>query len=315
MSIPGLSLEGERGHRRGVVMGLTMAEIMLLLLFCLLLASAGIINEREQALERARTELATAQQLVDGKVDVAEIATMQKRLAELEAVSQRLHELVPDRDHSSTVIPEETWRELQLSVEAGAPIVEAGISVAEVIDAVREMRSRPMTATQDTGPGVHDWPPIITLSNDDFRFTINSAELSDGFRVRLNGDVAATLRRILESYDVDVIEVVGHTDESPIATTRISTMDQNAISALSGNVPITELVPADNVGLGLARAISVANSLNLALADLDVKIIPLSAAQLVMPGDEVSTGTNGGNDSSRRRIEIRVRKSNGEVAP
>jgi outer membrane protein OmpA-like peptidoglycan-associated protein len=312
LTVPGLSLEGERGHRRGVVMGLTMAEIMLLLLFCLLLASAGIVKEREAALEEATDALKAAQSLMGDRLDIADVAAMKKRVAELETESQRLRELVVlEPSRSSTAIPEESWRELELSSRAGQEIIDAGVSVSEVLAAVTEIRER-ASVVEPGGPGVHEWPPIITLGNDEFRFSINSAELSDEFRNRLDGHVANELRSILAMYDVDVIEVVGHTDESPIASSRGSTLDQKAIDALSGNVDISELVPADNVGLGLARAIAVARSLNFALADLDVKIIPLSAAQLVVPGDRISNGENAGNDADRRRIEIRVRKSSEE---
>ena len=40
--------EGNKGYRRGVIFGLTMAEILLLLLFCLLLAFKWIYDEREK---------------------------------------------------------------------------------------------------------------------------------------------------------------------------------------------------------------------------------------------------------------------------
>src|SRR5690606_28900329 len=63
-------LEGERGHRRGVVLGLTLAEIMLLLLFCLLLAAAGLLQDREQQLKAVQEINALAQR----RAELAEAA-------------------------------------------------------------------------------------------------------------------------------------------------------------------------------------------------------------------------------------------------
>lgn len=84
-------------------------------------------------------------------------------------------------------------------------------------------------------------------------------------------------------------------------------MDKLSIGVVSSKTPITELVPADNAGLGLARAISVANILRANSALEAVTILPLSAAQLVLPGDKLTTG-QAGNVESRRRIEIRIRR-------
>ena len=45
-----------------------------------------------------------------------------------------------------------------------------------------------------------------------------------------------------------------------------------------------------------------------------VKIVPLSAAQLMLPGDVVSDGSDDGNDRARGRIEIRVRRTTATIA-
>jgi hypothetical protein len=50
--------EAEGGYRRGVVMGLTMAEIMLLFVFCLLLVAAGMVSDRDSKIEQAKTQIA-----------------------------------------------------------------------------------------------------------------------------------------------------------------------------------------------------------------------------------------------------------------
>ena len=83
-----------------------------------------------------------------------------------------------------------------------------------------------------------------------FRFVTSSAELSDAFRGRLETDIAQQVRDLLQQYDVDVVEVVGHTDEQPIKSTQQSTLDTLAIPVLNGEAPITDLRPVDNAGLG-----------------------------------------------------------------
>lgn len=153
---------------------------------------------------------------------------------------------------------------------------------------------------------------MITLGSDEFRFAVSSAELSDDFRARLQTYIAQQLRDLLELYDVDVIEGVGHTDEQPIKSTQLSTLDTLAIPVLNGDAPIADLKPGDYAGPGLARAIAVANALASELEGTGVKIVPLSGAQLILPGDVVSDGLNPDDDRNRRRIELRVRRSSSD---
>ena len=58
------------------------------------------------------------------------------------------------------------------------------------------------------------------------------------------------------SFDVDVIEVIGHTDERPVAS-GLSNLDRRLSSVMSGASDVGLLQPADNAGLGLARAVAV----------------------------------------------------------
>src|SRR5439155_11662744 len=109
-------------------------------------------------------------------------------------------------------------------------------------------------------------------------------------------------------YDVDVIEVVGHTDEQPIGI-RTSNLDRGLLPILNGTSEIGTVVPADNAGLGLARAVSVVSVLlqNPALARY--KILPLSGAQLINNDETLATSGVSADIPQRRRIEIRLRKS------
>jgi len=57
----------------------------------------------------------------------------------------------------------------------------------------------------------------------------------------------------------------------------------------------------------------VAKVLESAFNGTGVKIVPLSGAQLILPGDILSDGLNPGDERDRRRIELRVRRSSPEV--
>lgn len=307
---PAHLLEAERGHRRGVVLGLTMAEMMLLLLFCLLLVSGALLQDQEKkiaAAEQRVDELVAAGATSASPEEMKRVADERIELQKLQEESQKWAELLPKnaKPDSSAAIPDETWRELRIAQEIGQAMVERDLTLSEVIARVDKVQ--PIVPPSPSG---HDWPPMITLGSDEFRFLTSSAELSPAFRTRLETDIAQQVRDLLEQYDVDVVEVVGHTDEQPIRSTQQSTLDTLAIPVLNGEVPITELKPVDNAGLGLARAIAVANVLERELGATGVKIVPLSGAQLVLPGDTVSNGLNPNDDRNRRRIELRVRRSN-----
>jgi hypothetical protein len=61
--------------------------------------------------------------------------------------------------------------------------------------------------------------------------------------------------------------------------------------------------------LGLARAASVMRILTQDDRLKEYIVLPLSAGQLINVGDKVTAG-GGGDDKERRRIEIRLRRSN-----
>ncbi|WP_245443812.1 OmpA family protein [Mesorhizobium sp. DCY119] len=161
----------------------------------------------------------------------------------------------------------------------------------------------------------HQWPPIISMSElEGYNFKIGSAELSETFKVKLKEKASEIANRARE-YGVDIIEVIGHTDEQAMSGS-ISNMDKGLKSVLDGQRPIGSLRPADNAGLGLARAISVAELLE-NLPELDgLTILPMSGGQLILPGDKLTDGAQLGDVKARRRIEIRVRKrSESETQP
>ncbi|UVC08960.1 OmpA family protein [Rhizobium sp. TH2] len=160
----------------------------------------------------------------------------------------------------------------------------------------------------------HEWPPIINLSeaNKNF-FRSGSAELTPEFADKLRGMISNEISDNLEKYQVDIIEVIGHTDEQPLARAS-SNLDETYIDVIDGKKSIDKVLPADNAGLGLARAIAVTNILKTNPKLAKATILPMSAAQLILPGDILTTGQLG-NVEARRRIEIRIRRRNVPQTP
>ncbi|MBD9541430.1 hypothetical protein IB276_18410 [Ensifer sp. ENS04] len=228
----------------------------------------------------------------------------------------------------SGLTPEEIAKVVALLGEMNATPDE----LAELSETITVLRSEVLDATSDTLPSEqlrailakaeaydadqagnappHEWPPIINLSETkDYFFTSGSAELSPKFEQVLREGVAKQIASTAKGYNVDVIEVIGHTDEQRMGK-RPSNMDFDLKDVLAGTVPASTLKPADNAGLGLARAIAVADVLSRDPNLKGMSILPMSGAQLILPGDRLTDGAQSGDVSSRRRIEIRVRKRN-----
>lgn len=154
---------------------------------------------------------------------------------------------------------------------------------------------------------VSDWPPYINLDEvSKFSFEIGKATLSPDFEKFLVDVVADQIKLFTEEDDVKIVEVVGHTDDLPIIRGATS-FDYDIIDALAGSYPIENLLPTDNAGLGIARAVSVINVLKQIEGLSDLTFIPLSGGQLIIPDDKVAKNNLTGDSKVRRRIEIRIR--------
>lgn len=327
---PAAKLE-HKGYNRGLILGLTMAESMLLLVFCLLLVAAAIIKAEQNKALRAQMQLQELQQQV-AKEKSETKKNVEKLSGEITALQAQLQ--------SANIQPadgkkfEKEWRDLVLArdtvqrlkdqgleperlAELGKALVvlkESGFSIQDAklleerLQGLLEMEQK----QADAKP--HQWPPIINLSEaGGYFFRSGSAELTPEFEGKLTGSIAHQIAQNLEQYQVDIIEVIGHTDEQPISRT-VSNLDQSYIDVLKGKKPIAAVLPADNAGLGLARAIAVANILKADKKLVGATILPMSAAQLVLPGDTLTKG-QAGNVESRRRIEIRIRRRNASHSP
>lgn len=172
----------------------------------------------------------------------------------------------------------------------------------------------PQPVSRPASKSGHDWPPIIRLSEaDGYFFPSGSAELPDRFRNALSGSVMDKLASIIEKYQVDVVEVIGHTDEQPLVV-RPSNLDKTIIPYLQHQVA-EPFAPSDNAGLGFARAVAVTRVLSADPRLQKLRVLPLSAAHVIDLGDLLTDGSSAAPKEDRRRIEIRVRRSaSGESA-
>jgi flagellar motor protein MotB len=326
-------------YRQGLVLGLTMAEIMLLLVFCLLIGMATFLKREEAKRQVAEQELSEQQLQNERNRDVlAELrqnAVLGEKLQNLsglsdpQAIDKYWRELVDSRtivaDIEKSGLTVKEFREGLANVaalRANGIDVDKAIRNAQLVDAIdRAMLKpgQPPVSTQailDTiergksGPGGHQWPPIIRMSEaDGYYFKTRSAELSPGFRVALMTETPVEILQYIKKYDVDVIEVVGHTDERPIGARQFSNLDHDLTSVLQNTEDVASLIPADNAGLGLARAVSVVSVLRQSPLLAGYKMIPLSGAQLVNTDETLALDGSLQDVQQRRRIEIRLRKS------
>jgi len=323
-------------YRQGVVLGLTMAETMLLLVFCLLFASAAVFARERQMQDQLRDDIANTN---------AELAGLREENARLRGFANP--EIPDDWQH---LVP---WRpaidELEgagLSVSevvdavpvfvrlvehnnggVSADVIDAGVQITQIItgslpdevrntikperypDLIQGGIEAEKRAKNDQSKGKHNWPPIITLSEADKHFfKTGSAELSPAFRDHISHKVVKDLLGHIREYDVNVIEVIGHTDAQPFID-RPSNLDKLLIPVLHAKAAVGTLVPADNAGLGLARAVSVARVLLKDKGLTALSILPYSGGQLIEVGDGLSDGASGGDVRQRRRIEIRLHRS------
>lgn len=158
-----------------------------------------------------------------------------------------------------------------------------------------------------------EWPPFVSLSEaGGYYFDSGKATLRPEFERNLIAQVIPMLARNLENYDVDVIEVTGHTDEVPMSGQ--SNLDGQLVDAAAGRFPIAGLRSTDNAGLAMARAVSVVRVLRADPRLAKAAILPLSGAQMVVPIDRMADGTAKAGDQRRRRIEIRLRRSTEEAS-
>jgi flagellar motor protein MotB len=337
-------------YRQGLVLGLTMAEIMLLLVFCLLIAvGVSLASERAKRddallrLKQVETAAAANDQVIQTikrNTRLAELLDRTTKLTSQREIDDFWRKLVESNDAVAKMeqqgVPLATLQEegdyvaklQQLMSEGIDPDkIARGVALASTIDSLisdkklGDLTPQEIAALLDKGITAskpaddsdrkkwHNWPPIINLSEaGGYYFATGSAELTPNFATELRTVVVDRLLEIADSYDVDVIEVIGHTDEQPV-NGRVSNLDRTLSSVTSGGSGAGVLQWADNAGLGLARALSVVERLSADPRLRSFRILPLSAAQLIGIDGRITRWDGHGDVRERRRIEIRMRKS------
>jgi len=293
------------GYRRGVVLGFTVAEVVLLFVFCLLLLLAPTVGVERSEGAGDSTASAGPSILAGERGNSSRFPDRQdRRSGEISATTSR------EQQNQWADIPAD-WK----TIVEGGPVYIPATEICAAAGLRKEDCSPRRIQEVLRSRGEHNWPPIIRLREADGEFfALGRAELTDGFAQKIKREVIPELLKVLADFKVDVVEVVGHTDEQPIQGAATN-LDQAAIDVVRRNAPATRLVAADNAGLGYARAISIVQLLR---ADQSLNsaatILPLSAAQLVDVTGKLADGKNSGDVKERRRIEIRVRRSDNQSA-
>jgi len=337
-------------YRQGLVLGLTMAEIMLLLVFCLLIAVGAVLARQRAELNDTLAKLKNIEEAAAADTAFVETIRRNTRLSELldgtnASASQReidefWRKLVESNDlvlnmerlGISRIALKDASKDIvklhrMLGEGIDANKIARGLALASAIDATFSARTGAKLTPQEVTAlitkgmaaekpesesqhaGTHNWPPIIKLSEaDGYYFATGSADLTPRFALELRTVVIARLLQIANSFDVDVIEVIGHTDEQPVSG-RASNLDRNLPAVTLGLSDPGPLQWADNAGLGLARALAVVKILAADPRLQSFRVLPLSGAQLVDTNDMLTHWDGLSDVRERRRIEIRMRKS------
>ena len=298
------------GYRRGVIFGLTMAEVLLLLIFCLLLFLKNI-NDQLKIAETRLSELESSearQELV--KIKLVD-ANKQRDLAisEIKKLTGAFKDTVSldEFDILTTKLADaEKQRDKAISKMLQPDVT---VSRRHQLSAQVKLKDLELLAEGKMEVAGNNWPPIISLADaENFSFEVGSANLTKKFKADLNAGIADQIYKTLQKYNADVIEVIGHTDLQRMnQRMNTSNLDDQSLKFFQ-SINSVELSAKDNAGLGFARALSVTKELS-KVSKLDgYTILPYSAAQLITPNESINIGEIEFESSELRRIEIRVRR-------
>src|SRR3954467_202896 len=129
-AMDGEIIQQRSSYRQGLVLGLTMAEIMLLLVFCLLIAMATFLKTEQAKLADAKQQLEQQQAQNDRDHDI--VAALRQN----PGVAEKLRNL-PGLTDSKEI--DQYWRELVDSRTAMAELEKSGVSVKEVRDRIADI--------------------------------------------------------------------------------------------------------------------------------------------------------------------------------
>lgn len=292
--------DNDKQYRRGLVLGLTVAEVMILLIFVLLMALAAALQKRDQQIKVLDQGGATrlVEKLQQEYPKARDSDDYFKELVRAIEVRRQVEKAGPDGARETLIEDAAIGRDVRKAAEKEG--------VADPRKFARDLASNANRSRKG------EWPPFVSLSEaGGYYFDTGKATLRPEFESNLVSKVIPMLARSLSDYDVDVIEVIGHTDEVPMVGQ--SNLDSQLVAAAAGRVPISGLRSTDNAGLAMARAVSVVHVLRADPRLARAAILPLSGAQMIVPVDRMADGSAGGSDQQRRRIEIRLRRSTTEA--
>jgi len=155
---------------------------------------------------------------------------------------------------------------------------------------------------------INQTPPIILIPDDpNHRFDSGSAIINPSFYNYIAKKIFPEIERASKQYNIDVIEVIGHTDGQPNGNIA-SNLDLNLENVARGGLELEKLQAGSNADLGLMRALAVVQQLrNIQVKDKKLPGLSFraySAAQLILPSGEFAPVVRE-SDQNRRRIEIR----------
>lgn len=157
---------------------------------------------------------------------------------------------------------------------------------------------------------LNEKPPLIRLTETDssFRFPTGSYGLSQDFLDALDEKYATEIKPTIKAFDVNVVEVIGHTD-GQTNPRGASNLDRR-LQTVAPQGGFTGFQAGSNADLGLLRAMAVGQYLQVRFEQdqLPVRIRPYSASSLLDPQGNFNPAP-AVSDSTRRRIELRFTRS------
>ena len=289
------------------------------------------ISELESDLESKNNKIAELESQL-----ATEIAQLQTRISKLESELEiKNNQITELEDELSTKFNQISLLELEVLAkdeqiaDLKAQLEQASLSDPERIALLKEEIAQLKRESSDKSneiarlniqirklenklageiPGI-SLPSFINLSGEEkYSFEVGEAIVSDEFKQYIIDEIVQQILSHKSDYGASIVEVIGHTDEQPIA--RGSTnFDNEILEAYKGSLPVDNLKPADNAGLGIARAVAVIKVLESIDELSGLTFVPLSGGQLILPSDGFIRGNLSGDVKERRRIEIRVRRS------
>lgn len=168
---------------------------------------------------------------------------------------------------------------------------------------IQSLRTQIIAKTPESAP-----PFIVITTTGGYQFDTGSAELPEALNDYVKGDLIHEIRKNYDSYKIDLVEVIGHTDSRPILG-QLSNLDSTLENVLGGTIAQKSLIAGSNTDLGLMRAMSVVSILRSEQKTRpwmkNLQMRPYSAGQMILRDGSLSEKATNKDESDRRRIEIR----------